>query len=178
MGTIFDVQGLIAGLAPPSPASAPPAAEAAPLELWADVGAVLRVFDHWVYMLNRHPHRTALGPKRRALIERALSMYPEDTVLMAVEGCAASAWHAGANDRHRAFQDIELILRDEAHIERFADDGERLRERVQRLAAREVQEAMARAALTPDVAAASAEIAATARERLRRIAAELRRGGA
>ncbi len=97
----------------------------------ADSDAVLRVFKHWVFMLDRSPQRTALGPKRIALIERALTLYPEETLLMAVDGCAASAWHAGANHRGECYQDIELILRDEIHIERFSDAGARLREQVE-----------------------------------------------
>lgn len=93
---------------------------------------VERVFDHWVFMLCRR--RAALGPARRKVIEKALALYDEETLLLAIEGNAASAWHAGENDRGRAYDDLELILRDEAHVERFAADGEALRERVRRRA--------------------------------------------
>lgn len=91
-----------------------------------------RIFDHWVFMLGKPPKRVALGPARRKVIERALSLYDEETLLLAIEGCAASRWHAGDNDRRKPFDDIELILRDEPHIERFAADGEALRLRVLR----------------------------------------------
>lgn len=91
-----------------------------------------RVFAHWVFMLGKR--RAALGPSRRKVIEKALALYDEETLLLAIEGNAASAWHAGENDRGRAFDDLELILRDEAHVERFAADGEALRERVRRRA--------------------------------------------
>lgn len=91
-----------------------------------------RVFAHWVFMLGRK--RAALGPARRKVIERALGLYDEATLMLAIEGCAASAWHAGENDRGRSFDDIELILRDEAHVERFAAEGEALRDRVRRRA--------------------------------------------
>lgn len=89
----------------------------------------VRVFEHWVFMLGKNPKRCALGPKRRKVIEAALALYDEETLRLAIDGCAASEWHAGSNDRGTAYDDIELILRDEAHIERFAQAGERLRER-------------------------------------------------
>jgi hypothetical protein len=92
---------------------------------------VERVFEHWVFMLGKNPKRCALGPDRRKVISRALGLYDEDTLLLAIEGCAASAWHRGENDRGGEYTDITLILRDEAHIERFADEGEALRTRLE-----------------------------------------------
>ena len=89
-------------------------------------------------MLGKNPTRTALGPTRSKVIRRALELYEEETLRMAIEGCAASAWHAGANDRECAYNDVELILRNEAHIERFAEAGESLRQLALRRAARQV----------------------------------------
>lgn len=94
------------------------------------------VFDHWVFMLGKNPHRVALGPKRRRAIERALALYDVETLLLAVEGCAASPFHRGENDRDTEYTDLELILRDESHIERFVETGERLRDRADRAAQR------------------------------------------
>lgn len=124
-----------------------------------------RVFAHWVYMLGKNARRTALGPSRRKVIDRALALYDEETLLLAIDGCASSAWHAGENDRGRAFDDIELILRDEAHVERFAEAGQRLRDRLLE------REAAARTVVPiapEDPAAVSA-----ARERVRQAAARL-----
>jgi hypothetical protein len=113
---------------PDAPAHAAEQAERSPTE---------RIFAHWVFMLGKR--RAALGPGRRKAIERMLALYDEETLQLAIEGCAASAWHAGQNDRGRAFDDLELILRDEAHVERFAADGEALRERAEREVARQAQ---------------------------------------
>lgn len=128
---------------------------------------VERVFDHWVFMLGKHPRRTALGPLRRRAIERMLALYDEDVLLLAIEGCAASAWHAGENDRGRAFDDLELILRDEPHVERFAEAGQRLRDRL--------RERERTAAVVVPIAAEKDDPAAlaAARERLREAAARL-----
>lgn len=94
--------------------------------------AVRQVFDHWVFMLGRDPRRCALGPSRRQVIERALRLYPDSRIgvelcVLAVDGCAASAWHAGANQHGRTYQDLETILADERRIERLAAQGERVR---------------------------------------------------
>lgn len=90
---------------------------------------VQRLFDHWVFMLGKNPKRCALGPTRRKVIAAALALYDEETLELAIEGCAASAFHAGENDRGKAYDDLELIFRNEAKVETFAADGEKLRDR-------------------------------------------------
>lgn len=132
---------------------------------------VRRLFDHWVFMLGKNPKRVALGPERRKVIGRALQLYEVEVLEMAIEGCAASEWHAGENDRGTVYQDIELILRNESHIERFAALGEQLRIKAANDAAR--ARAQASAPVPPQDAAAAAE----QRQRLRDLAARLRRGG-
>lgn len=131
--------------------------------------AAERIFAHWVFMLGKNPRRTALGPARRRVIDRALAIYDEETLLLAIDGCAASAWHSGHNDREREFNDIELILRDEAHVERFATDGERLRERALRAAA----ERATPASVQPIKAEATPEEVAAQRQALRELAARV-----
>lgn len=131
--------------------------------------AAEQVFDHWVFMLAKNPRRCAFGPTRRRAVEKALALYELETLLLAVEGCAASAWHAGQNDRDRAFDDLELILRDEKHIEGFAAEGERLRERN----AAALEERARHEAQQQHEAAPSAEDVAVQRERLRKLAALL-----
>ena len=130
---------------------------------------VRRVFDHWVFMLGKNPRRCALGMERRKVIRRALELYDEEVLLLAIEGCASSAWHAGENDRETVYQDIELILRNERQVERFCEMGEVLRARAARVPAVAPAEAVAPA----DAAAVEAQ-----RARLRDLAARLRRGGA
>lgn len=93
----------------------------------ANAGPSERVFAHWVFMMGKNPLRTRLDMQRRGVLAKALAMYDEPTLLLAIDGCAGSAWHAGENDRGRPFNDIELILRDARHIEDFAERGEQLR---------------------------------------------------
>ena len=144
--------------------------------------AVVRVYEHWVDMLGKNPRRCALGPTRRKVIARALELYDEDTILLAVEGCATDPWHLGDNDRGTEYTDLEMILRDEAHIERFAAKGEAVRERAEREHARQQQAAHTAALHKPgDGPVVTAEEAAAQRDRLRdlqrRIAADVGRRG-
>ena len=128
-----------------------------------NAGPSERVFAHWVFMMGKNPLRTRLDMQRRAVLAKALALYDEATLTLAIDGCAGSAWHAGENDRGRPFNDIELILRDARHIEDFAERGELLRREMglQRAAEARVQ--------TPVDAVSDVE-AAAAREALRAFA--------
>lgn len=127
--------------------------------------AAERVFDHWVWMMGKRAGMVAFGPERRRKVAWALSLYSEATLCLAIDGCAASRFHAGENDRGKAFRDIGLILRDERHIEDFAEDGLELH-------ALAAQRAQAPADSSPPPEADPAA-AAAGRERLRALAAEL-----
>jgi hypothetical protein len=135
--------------------------------------AVERIFGHWVFMFGKHAGRTALGPTRRRAIVRALQLYPEGELLLAVEGCAASPFHNGDNDRGQSYTDVTLILRDEEHLERFAALGREARRQALAELARERSTAAAQAS-APEVGE-TPEQAALNRERVRQIAA--RRSG-
>lgn len=76
-----------------------------------------QVFEHW-RVSCRHP-RAQPTPERKRLIAKWLPIYGVDGLQRAIDGCAHSAWHQGENDRHKRFDDIELILRDAKHIEGF-----------------------------------------------------------
>jgi hypothetical protein len=83
---------------------------------------VKAVFDHWV-TTHRTPRRgpePVLSEKRKTRISKAITDYGVEVCLQAVSGCAMSEWHMGDNPRRKRYDDIELILRDAAHIERFA----------------------------------------------------------
>lgn len=138
-----------------------------------------RVFAHWVWMMGKAPRRTVLGPERRKVLRRALELYDVETLMLAIEGCAGSAWHAGDNDRGTAYNDLELILRNERNVERFADMGEQLRAKAMRQAQREREremqaQAQVSAQPVPELGAeAAGEDAAKWRERLRALAASM-----
>jgi hypothetical protein len=86
------------------------------------------VFTHWVTTLRNTGRgvKPVLSDERRRKIRKALDMYGLDTCLAAIDGCAKSAFHMGANARTKRYDDISLILRDAKHIEMFADLADEL----------------------------------------------------
>ena len=81
---------------------------------------VNEIFRAWVVSTGR-TNRAVLGAKRRRVIEQALRVYPASEVLLAVDGWRHSPHHRGENDRGVKYNDLELLLRDEKHIEMFRD---------------------------------------------------------
>lgn len=82
--------------------------------------AVATVFEAWLTSTGRS-NRTILDTKRRRLIDRALEQYPLADVLDAVSGWRRSPHHRGENSTATVYNDLELLLRDAAHIEKFRD---------------------------------------------------------
>ena len=86
------------------------------------ISDVQEVFDHWVatFRSSGRGPVPVLSDKRKSKIAKAIKEYGVKTCLEAISGCALSDWHMGDNPRGKKYDDIELILRDSAHIERFA----------------------------------------------------------
>jgi hypothetical protein len=78
-----------------------------------------RVFETWKTSTGKHKAR--LDNRRRAKIIAALKAYQLEDVLAAIQGWKRSPHHRGENERHTVYNDLELLLRDAAHIERFRD---------------------------------------------------------
>jgi len=77
------------------------------------------IFEYWQEVLH-HP-RAKLDNKRKRLIERALKLHSgnSEPLKHAILGCSRSKWHMGDNPDGKKYDDIELILRDASHIEKF-----------------------------------------------------------
>lgn len=76
---------------------------------------VQAVFDHW-RKIHNHP-QSALGEKRVKVIRVALRSYTAEQLCRAIDGYKKSPHHMGQNDRKTVYDDIELFLRDEKHID-------------------------------------------------------------
>ena len=85
--------------------------------LLVDQNQIKEVFDFWVLTFNKK--RVALDEKRRQAIGAAIHDYGLDACRDAIVGCSRSDFHMGRNKNNRVYNDIELILRDSEHIERF-----------------------------------------------------------
>lgn len=98
------------------PVGAPPAA---PADRYAD--DVRTVFAHWQQV---HGHPTAkLGDTKskryKAIAGRLRDGYSVEQLKAAVDGCKRSPHHMGENERATVYDDIELICRDAAHVDKF-----------------------------------------------------------
>lgn len=82
----------------------------------ADVRAV---FEAWQAATGKQ--RAVLDSKRRRRIQNALKSYPVADLIDAVQGWKHSAHHRGENQAGTVFNDLDLLLRDADHIERFRD---------------------------------------------------------
>ena len=79
---------------------------------------VREVFDHWTAVHSKP--RAKLDEKRKKLIRSALRTgYTVDDLRAAIDGCKASKFHQGDNDRGMVYDDLGLILRDAAKIDQF-----------------------------------------------------------
>jgi hypothetical protein len=87
---------------------------------------VSRVFDHWK-QVHSHP-RAQLDAKRERLIRERLKTYPEADLCLCISGYKNSSHHMGQNAKATVYDDLELFLRDAAHIDagiKFASDPPR-----------------------------------------------------
>lgn len=84
------------------------------------ISPAMEIFQYWQEVLN-HP-RAKLDNKRKNKIESALKIgYSVEELKLAIKGCSLTAFNMGQNDRNQKYDDIELILRDAPHIDRFIE---------------------------------------------------------
>ena len=90
-----------------------------------DPQLVDQVYQYWCDMMR--PGRTrvpALDAKRYLKVAAAISDYGVEQCMRAIRGCAASDFHMGRNKQKKRYDDLELIFRDQDHVERFLTYGE------------------------------------------------------
>ena len=84
------------------------------------VAEVNKAFEYWrdMFWAGRGP-RPKLSEARSRLIAAAIYDYGLESVKLAIKGCSLSDFYMGNNRAGRRYNDIELILRDAEHIEKF-----------------------------------------------------------
>lgn len=76
------------------------------------------IFQHWTVVMNKP--KAKLDAKRRRRIQMALELgYSVEELKEAIQNCTYSKFHMGDNPSAMRYNDIELILRDAQHIDRF-----------------------------------------------------------
>ncbi len=79
---------------------------------------ILAVFEYWQ---NRTHHSKAkLDPKRNKAIKNALTWgYSVGDLCQAVDGCVATPFNQGQNDRGQVYDSLQTILKDADQVDRF-----------------------------------------------------------
>lgn len=79
---------------------------------------VMMVFSYWQQIMDKP--RAQLDVKRkRNITARLKDGYTVEQLCKAVDGCRADPFSMGRNDRSTPYNDIELICRDGARVDRF-----------------------------------------------------------
>lgn len=84
----------------------------------ADV--VFEIFKYWQAELQ-HPHSVLDDKRHKVITARIKEGYTKERIMQAIRGIKLSPHNMGQNDRNTKFDDIELICRTGANVDRFAD---------------------------------------------------------
>lgn len=130
------------------------------------------VFDHWKMIMGHA--RARIDSKRETVIKgRLKDGYTVEDLKLAIDGCAACAWHMGANDRNTRFDSITLILRDADHVDKFITYGEEAHRvalaRIARQEQQKVEESQANSPVTEAKMAQVREMLAKSGIRLKKV---------
>lgn len=79
------------------------------------------IFNHWKTVHN-HPKAILGAELRKKIADRIAEGFSPEDLKLAIEGCKASAWHQGDNDRKKKFDGLGLILRDADHVNNFISE--------------------------------------------------------
>lgn len=83
------------------------------------VNPVKDIFAYWQLKLE-HP-QARLTVEREKKIKARLKTYSAEQVKLAIDGCAASPFYRGENNQNRAYDDIDLICRNDTKLEQFIE---------------------------------------------------------
>lgn len=94
---------------------------------------VQAVFAYWQEVHN-HPQAKLDQKREKAILARLREGYTVERIQAAIRGIRGSPHHMGQNDRATVYDDIELICRSGANVDRFADmEAQKNGERPERL---------------------------------------------
>lgn len=86
--------------------------------------AINEIYEYWCTVMRPGKTRVpSLDAKRELKVASAIADYGIPECKAAIDGCAASDFHMGRNKQKKRYDDLELIFRDQDHIERFLSYG-------------------------------------------------------
>jgi len=78
-----------------------------------------QVFAHWCAVMKKRGTAVFDAKRRRAVEARLKDGYSVADLCRAIDGCALTPHNMGKNDNGQRYDDLELICRDAAHVDRF-----------------------------------------------------------
>jgi hypothetical protein len=81
------------------------------------------IFKYWVKRCEKDPKRTVFGEKRMEKVLAQLKHHEPSYIARAIDGLAVGAY---VNTQGHKYDDLELVCRDEVHLERFYSLAERV----------------------------------------------------
>jgi len=77
------------------------------------------LFDRWIEKTGRNPNQNRLTKTRRGLVNARLrDGYPLSQLEAAIDGIAASSWHAGSNPSSKRYDTFDFIFRSGENVEK------------------------------------------------------------
>jgi len=80
--------------------------------------AVYEVYEHWLSVMEK-PRAFLTDARKRKILKRLSEGYSVQDLKDAIDGCRASAFHMGENERGTIYNDLELICRNGQKVESF-----------------------------------------------------------
>lgn len=80
--------------------------------------AVYAVYEHWLSVMQK-PRSMLTKQRRDKILARLHEGLSVEDLKRAIDGCKASPFHQGENDRQTVYDDIELICRNGSKVEQF-----------------------------------------------------------
>jgi hypothetical protein len=124
-----------------------------------------KVFEHWRTAMGHERARMDIS-RQKVIRARLADGYTVEDLCLAVDGCAASAFHMGENEKGIRYDSLTLILRDADHVDKFIRAGEH--------AHRVVAERMAKRERDQEAAEQNKPMTEERRAEIRRMLAEVK----
>lgn len=107
--------------ATPTSPEAPAGASVTPHPATGQQGAAKEVFDYWVWRMGKGSQTRFTKDRKQKVEARLREGYTPDELKLAIDGCASSDFHMGANDEGKKHNDLELICRKGSKVENFME---------------------------------------------------------
>lgn len=89
-------------------------------------GMITEIYEFWKTTFEKTGGAKLNVSRGRAVLDRLRPpvAYSVADIKRAIQGCGMNPFNRGMNDRKKVFDDLELICRDDAHLERYMSDFE------------------------------------------------------